>query len=175
MRSALANPFHLYPPGWLFFSGLRKVTRQHYSLLLELPHCAPYRGETSFALSPHVTSVDAGSRTVRSSHPGFGALRLCSLSPLNLPLPLSLLSFPSSLCSGRVFPPVLTALLFPRRLAALFSMHSLISSRLRRGAAKIEMRDKRPIEAAGEPWLHSLLPPIYSCRTLFICFFIPII
>lgn len=64
---------------------------------------------------------------------------------------------------------MLTALPFPRRLAALFNMQSLISSRLRRGAAKIEMRDKRPIEAAGEPWLRSLLPPIYSRRALFSC------
>ena len=64
---------------------------------------------------------------------------------------------------------MLTALPFPRRLAALFSMQSLISSRLRRGAAKIEMRDKHPIEAAGEPWLRSLLPPIYSRRALFVC------
>lgn len=63
---------------------------------------------------------------------------------------------------------MLPAWRFPQRLPALFSMQSLISSRLRRGAAKIEMRDKRPIEAAGEPWLRSLLPPIYSRRALFI-------
>lgn len=117
MGSALADSFYLYLPGWLFFSGLRKVTLQHYSLLLESPHSSPYRGENPFALPPHVTFVDAGSRTAlsqrRSSHPDFGALRLCSLSPLNLPLPFSLLFCPSSVCSGRVFPPVLEALLFP--------------------------------------------------------------
>lgn len=84
MGSALTNSFHLYPSGWLFVSGLRKVALQHYSLLLESPRSALHRGETSFALPPRVTSVGAGSRTARSqrrsSHPGFGALRLCSLS-----------------------------------------------------------------------------------------------
>lgn len=96
-------------------------------------------------------------------------LCLCSLSPSTyLSHFLSFLAPPLS-DLGRVFPPVLTALPFPRRLAALFNMQSLISSRLRRGAAKIEMRDKRPIEAAGEPWLRSLLPPIYSRRALFGC------
>lgn len=59
------------------------------------------------------------------------------------------------------------------KAGSLFSMQSLIASRLLRGAAKIEMRDKRPIEAAGKPWLRSLLPPIYACRALFWCCFIP--
>lgn len=174
-----ANSFHVYAPALYFSSCLGKVTLRYYSCW-NLPHSLPCRGEASEArslLPPRVTSEGAGSWRAPEFAASAGASVLlllhtpclCSLSWLCLPLPLSLLSHPSSLWAGHSIdsPPHILAISW--RLTALFSMQSLISSRLRRGAAKIETRDKRPIEAAGESWLSSLLPPFYSHRVLFVC------